>query len=129
MSHSRARKWVRAGLAAGACGAAVTAGVAMAGTSQPAGPQLQQDIFSAYIDHGPEKGLSIWGALSGTVDSSGRISGSLKGDHPVVRLTGNATGRSVSLSFHLPGGRTLTGTGTSDKPITDFQSIPTKGTF
>jgi hypothetical protein len=123
------RQWVRAGTAGVACAVMVAVGVAVAAPGGSAKRELHPGIFSAYIDKGPDKGLSIWGALSGKIDSSGQINGVLKGDHPPVPVTGTARGRSVKLVFHLPGGLVLTGVGKGDEKITDFASIPTKGRF
>ena len=100
-----------------------------AASKSSAGEVAHTGIFSAYISRGPDRGLGIWGTLSGTITPSGKIKGSLRGDHPRFRVTGLVTDRSAKLVFHLPGGRSLNGVGRSSTTIRDFQSIPTKGAF
>jgi len=98
--------------------ACLAGGIVLAGcgaTSHPASKAAsRQSIFSADVRSGPDIGLSLWGELRTRAAKSGEITGSLfpgGGGRPVP-VSGQITGRTVNLAFHLPGGRLMSGTGT-----------------
>jgi hypothetical protein len=136
MSRLGKRGWTGAVIVASVC---VVVGAAAVASSKPAsdgevraaasGVQVQPGLFSAYIRRGPDRGLAVWGVLSGKITSAGKIRATLTGDRPRTRVTGSVTGRRARLDFHLPGGRVLTGVGRAGTTIRDFKSIPTEGTF
>ena len=79
------RRWKRAALLGGVCVAVAAVGATVASSQSSPGESsssVQPGIFSANIRSGPDRGLAVWGVLSGKVATSGRISGALKGNQP-----------------------------------------------
>jgi hypothetical protein len=86
-------------------------------------------IFSADVRSGPDKDLAVWGRLAVRLSRSGTLSGAVvRAGGLRVPVSGTASGRKLTLAFHLPAG-TMSGTGTASHKIRTVADLPTRGTL
>jgi hypothetical protein len=137
LAAGASRRTVLRGLGAGGLGAALAGrgrwqGVAAQGTPEaeelPAGPATVQIdglcamIFELAVRQGPSAGLIGRGILSVAVDPEGRVDGTfLLGSGRQAAVTGQATGRAISLIVDLGDGLVIYGVGAADNNIASCQ--------
>jgi hypothetical protein len=83
-------------------------------------------IFSADVRSGPDKDLALWGRLAVRLSRSGTLSGAVVRAGLRVPVSGTASGRTLTMLFHLPAG-TMSGTGTASHKIRRIADLPTRG--
>jgi hypothetical protein len=83
-------------------------------------------IFSADVRSGPDKDLALWGRLAVRLSRSGTLSGAVLRGGLRVPVSGTASGRTLTMVFHVPAG-TMSGTGTASHKIRRIADLPTRG--
>jgi hypothetical protein len=132
---SRARRGI-AGVGSSAalvCGGALLGyggGSSVAAAAQARGSSQQSSFFSADVRRGPDAGLALWGYLHLRLAASGRITGKVVHRGGVsVPASGHVSGRTLRLSFRLPNGLVMSGTGTAAHAIHTVSDLPQSGTL
>lgn len=127
---------LRLGVVGGACLAGL--GFGLGKWSKPAGAAVVPPvIFFGNVTSGRDADLTLAGSLALTFGRSGAIRGTLthragtffeKGAK--VLVTGKAAGHTLYLTFHLPGGRQISGVGTAAREIRDIRDVlPIRGSL
>ena len=71
-----------------------------AAAGQPPATAASCDVtFQARVQRGPDTGVTVRGQLHIDVDATGRLTGQLTTDSGVVAVSGEATGRSISMAL------------------------------
>jgi hypothetical protein len=105
-------------------------GSPVAAAAQARGSSHQSPFFSADVRRGPDAGLALWGYLHLRLAPSGRITGKVVHRGGVsVPASGHVSGHTLQLSFRLPNGLVMSGTGTAARAIHTLSDLPLSGTL